>query len=494
MTASPFAVAPASDGPTIPLRVLIDVTHFWPGGQSGGIKPALQEIVRWLGRLGGTEIEFVFVTNPVAEPIVATWMRPGDRTWRAADAPPDLAARAGCGLVYCPFGLTDWACPGIPTVSLIVDLLHRDFPASLEPVDLEHRARALERAVAVTDCFQVISDYTGRRLRDLAGIAPERMIRTYLPLQDRLAWPSPASAPAPAPYFLYPANAWAHKNHETLLVAYKLYRDAVGPGAWRLVLTGHPDARMARVRTVAAALGLDASVEFAGYVDDARLAGLWRDAGALVFPSLHEGFGVPLLEAMAAGVPILASDATALPEIAGDAARLCDARAPRLLAEGLRELASDTELRRRLIARGRERLNAFSAGAEFGRLWTAFRKTATATARFRQLGYHAVDGLTDPLAMFALPAGTRTLQFQTRPLGIARTAEFRAGDTSLGTFAIAAGVPTTGELAVPPRTRVVTLATPDASRLATTDPRTHGVLLGSLAARREDGITVQLLE
>jgi glycosyltransferase involved in cell wall biosynthesis len=115
-------------------------------------------------------------------------------------------------------------------------------------------------------------------------------------------------------------------------------------------------------------LGLRDRVHFLGHLDDAAFAALWSRAGALVFPSLSEGFGIPLLEAMRFGVPILAAQTGSLPEVAGDAALLVDATDPRALAEALRRLAIREGLREDLVARGRARLNAFSLELEAGRL------------------------------------------------------------------------------------------------------------------------------
>jgi glycosyltransferase involved in cell wall biosynthesis len=478
------------------LRILVDLTHLHPGGVSGGIKPALQEMLGWLGRLPGTNVEFVFLTDPLLDREISPWLRPIDRLVSMHQAPPDLAARENCQLVYCPFGLTDRACPGIPTVTLIVDLLHRDFPESLPPHYRNQREEYFRTALERTDLFQVISDYTAGQLRRHYGVEPERIIRTHLPVHGRLAPPLPAGRKSPvAPYFFYPANAWAHKNHATLLLAYSVYRRAAGAAAWRLVLTGQMDASMRHLQDVAASLGLTAAVDFLGYVDEARLATLWDEAGALVFPSLHEGFGIPLLEAMARGVPILASNATVMSEITGDAALQVDCRAPIALAEGMSRMAGSAPLRSSLVERGRRRAADFSPKVEFGRLLDAFHCTAARPAIWRQAGYHLIDGLTDPLAMFALPpsSGPLKISYATRPLGVSRRLEFYCGTGCQESITVAAHVPTEGFVLVSAWARVLTLRVPDAARLSPTDPRTHGVWLGRLQVQHPDGSLTDLL-
>ncbi len=91
-----------------------------------------------------------------------------------------------------------------------------------------------------------------------------------------------------------------------------------------LVLPGYPTAHESELRARAAALGVADDVRFPAWLSSAELEGLWAIARAFVFPSLYEGFGLPVLEAMARGVPVACSNASSLPEVAGDAALLFD--------------------------------------------------------------------------------------------------------------------------------------------------------------------------
>jgi glycosyltransferase involved in cell wall biosynthesis len=131
---------------------------------------------------------------------------------------------------------------------------------------------------------------------------------------------------------------------------------ALVPGL-RLVLAG-PDRGDGRaVRETVARLGLGARVDLLGYVDQKRLAALYRGASCLVFPSRYEGFGLPLLEAMASGTPVVAARTGALPEVAGDAAVLVEAGSPVALARGIEEALAD---RARLVAAGLEHARHFT--------------------------------------------------------------------------------------------------------------------------------------
>ncbi len=468
------------------LRLLVDLTAMRPGGEGGGIKPALLEMLRWLGRHGAERLHFVYAANAETVAEVTALARTTDTIIETATASAETAALLGCDLVYCPFGVTDLACPGIPTVTLVVDLLHQDFPITLPDPDRIYREQKFAAAVAVTDRFQVISDYTGSRLREHYAVSPARVFRTYLPIHDRL---TTTGGPI-RPFFFYPANFWIHKNHDALLAAYALYRRDADADAWPLVLVGHPhESRLASLKELARSLGIEADVIFKGYVFDEELAACYRTAGALVFPSQHEGFGIPLLEAMAFGVPIIANNVTAIPEITGAAALLVDARQPAALAAAMQRIAGEPELRVSLSAQGYARLSHFSADAEFGKLLDSLFAVAREPARCRHLGYYPVDGLTAPRAIFALPAVERevTLVLTTRPLGVARTLQIACGGKILTEHVIPADRPETLSLTFLPGARALTLGVPDANSLSATDPRIHGILLEELQVQTADG-------
>ncbi len=386
---------------TRPIRIGIDLLRLAPGGANGGIKPFLYSFLAEIGRQRGAAFNFAVFAEPALRVELTPLLRPGDhllelagehldvfrrlpwergrpaRTsaiWQPAGRfalADDLPRRARLDVLYAPFGVTQFMRPGVPLVSLIVDTLHRDVPAALPIEEVNYRDQWFARVVREATFIQGISRHVVQKLGQHFDVPPARCFHTYIPAQNRL--PAPVEAPptpgAPAsPFFLYPANFWPHKNHETLLVAYRLYAQAAGTRAWPLVLTGAPDARQKLLEEIRDALGLRERVSFLGHLDDAAFAALWSRAGALVFPSLSEGFGIPLLEAMRFGVPIVAANAGSLPEVAADAALLVDPADPRALAEALRRLAIRESLRQDLVARGQARLNAFSLELEAGRL------------------------------------------------------------------------------------------------------------------------------
>jgi glycosyltransferase involved in cell wall biosynthesis len=149
-----------------------------------------------------------------------------------------------------------------------------------------------------------------------------------------------------------------HKNQLRLIQALPAVRETVA-GA-QLVLAGAPTSYEAALRAEAQRLGLAGAVAFAGYVSDADLEGLYGAAAAFAFPSLNEGFGLPVLEAMARGVPVVTSNRSSLPEVAGDAALLVDPTSVADMAQAIVRVLTEPRLQERLVAAGRRRPAAFS--------------------------------------------------------------------------------------------------------------------------------------
>lgn len=387
------AVQRARFNQTRPIRIGVDLLRLTPGGTNGGIKPLLFAFLSEMGRQCGASFNFAVFAPESLRPELAPVLRPGDyllvpsdsdkafgvsrrttATWRpdgVMNSEANIATQAGLDVLYTPFTVSRFQQPGLPWVSLAVDLLHRDLPSALPPEEVNFRHDCFTRMAAGATYIQCLTRHGIERMTEHYGVHAARCFHTYIPAQSRLPSAAPAALTAaiPAgPFFFYPANFWPHKNHEALLAAYRIYATAAGSRAWPLVLTGAPDRRMELMREMALGLGLGDRVIFPGHLDDAAFAALWTRAGALVFASLHEGFGIPLLEAMRFGVPIIAGDLPVIREVAGEAFLPVDTRNPQALAEAMRRLAIRENLRAELAARGTARLAAFSLSLEAGRL------------------------------------------------------------------------------------------------------------------------------
>jgi glycosyltransferase involved in cell wall biosynthesis len=350
-----------------------------PGGGNGGAKLAILEFIRALQRLPGHQFSFYFITAPSTHREVESIASERDELicidWPAAAAflTPTGFQEKCIDLLYAPFGMIRFPDCGVPIVAMVVDLLHRDYPFSISESERQWREDYFAQMVRCADRFQVISDYTGERLAHYYAVPVGKIFRTYVPIQDRLEIAG-LSVRSGSRFFFYPANFWTHKNHELLLMAFQIYRNQAGAAAWDLVLTGSDDPRRRTLQELAVTLGIDGHVFFKGHVSEEELAHLLSSASALVFPSLHEGFGIPPLEAMKLGIPVVTSDAGSLREVVGDAGLLIDPRKPAQLADAMGKLASSEQLQADLRSRGVERAKSFSFQAEVAVLAEMFVK------------------------------------------------------------------------------------------------------------------------
>jgi glycosyltransferase involved in cell wall biosynthesis len=161
------------------------------------------------------------------------------------------------------------------------------------------------------------------------------------------------------PYVLFVGKLQARKNVRRLIEAYAIYRRETGSDA-RLLLAGKANQTGDDLEEVITRLGLREHVVQAGYFRPADLPVLYSSARLFAFPSLFEGFGIPVVEAMACGTPVVTSTVTSLPEVAGDAAVLVDPTSVEAIAEGMVRIERSPDLRADLIARGLERARQFT--------------------------------------------------------------------------------------------------------------------------------------
>ncbi len=156
-------------------------------------------------------------------------------------------------------------------------------------------------------------------------------------------------------YILHVGTLHPRKNLGRLIEAYSLLQETT-----RLVIAGKRGWLYEGIFRQVEALGLTGKVLFPGYVDQSDLPALLSGASLFVLPSLYEGFGFPVLEAMACGTPVICSFVSSLPEVTGDAALLIDPRDVESLAEAMRRLLEDEELRADLVKHGFQQVNRFS--------------------------------------------------------------------------------------------------------------------------------------
>lgn len=253
-------------------------------------------------------------------------------------------------------------CAGLPFIVTVHDLERICFPFSgqepLEEASLKIDAAAIRKA----DHIVSVSENTKKDLMRYLKIPEEKITVVYNGVDHSVFKPN-TQAVASFPYILYVGSERPRKNLERLLEAFVLLKKSSDFADLKLIKVGSPGRSAAFRQTTLQKikeLGLDGEVIFVDQITDERLVEYYSSARVLVYPSLYEGFGLPVLEAMACGCPVITSNVSSLPEVAGDAAFLVNPYDIRDICGAIARLLTDNRLRDELIARGKVRSRIFS--------------------------------------------------------------------------------------------------------------------------------------
>jgi glycosyltransferase involved in cell wall biosynthesis len=307
---------------------------------------------RWIGHhgigrfarhvLAGLDYRPVTLSSSPAAPL---------DSWFLARA---LSRLASNDLFFSPGYNTPLFCRS-PFVFTIHDLSHIYCPEITSPILRLYYATVMKRACHRAARILTVSEFTREQIITWSGVSQEKVINVGCAV-DPAYQPNGDSYGLPFAYLLSVSNRKRHKNEFRIVEAFA--RANLNPQI-HLVFTGEP---------VADLVGcierheLRSRVDFVGVVPEAKLPSLYRGAEALIFPSLYEGFGLPILEAMACGTPVVTANRTAMPEVAGDAALFVDPSSVERISRAMEQIVTDTSLRRRLREKGPTRAARFSWG------------------------------------------------------------------------------------------------------------------------------------
>lgn len=352
-------------------RFAIDLTATWRPQRVGMITVAIELSRALIGNRGkdqytilcsrerppalaGLDCEAVLAPYRHEVPLKTSWI-------------PAMEPQLGCDSILYPY----WPSPpfrreGAPPAAVFVhDLAFRITPAEVPWQQRLYMGTTLGRALAGAAAVLVPSDATRRdllRLYSVPGLAEKvEIVPEGLPV---------ASPPGPLPEMVEPGFILAvgtiepRKNYLRLLAAYRRLRGRSlpiiingRPGVPQLVIAGRPGwaygDTIVRIRQ-------EPGVMYLGHVDEATLSALYGAASVLAYPSLYEGFGLPLLEAMSHGVPAVVGAAGALPELAQAAAIAVDAQSEVAIADALERLLADPKLRAKLGEEGKRRAAGYT--------------------------------------------------------------------------------------------------------------------------------------
>jgi glycosyltransferase involved in cell wall biosynthesis len=264
-------------------------------------------------------------------------------------------------------------------VITVHDLTYRRYPELLQQETLDNLNREMARAIAHADEIITVSEATRRDLLAFYDVDP---CRAHAILSGASFAGGPAESSRPAlldgidHFILFVSTVEPRKNLDVLVDAFERVANRGYSG--HLVVVGRigwkAESTVRRMRTSRVAR----RIRHLDYVDRADLAALYRHADVFVLPSLYEGFGLPILEAMASGTPVVAAASSSLPEVGGDAARYFPPDDPESLAREILAVVHDDEESARLVAAGRKRTREFDWAKTAEKTLAVFRRAAGA--------------------------------------------------------------------------------------------------------------------
>ena len=330
------------------------------------------------------DLEFVAMTTEDSPNWVPTAIR--DRvtvaTFDQNRGAPLATLFEGLDLDLVHYLIPVYAQTDIPTMFNPLDLTHREFPEHFSRAELDRRREHYNRGCREATVIDTFSQAMKEGVVAAYDVDPDRiqavpMGPSLTAAEERPDAPraeAGVEAALPDSYALFPANLWPRKNHERLLAALDHVAETHGERI-PLVCTGTRDTPRVPDDYLVDGLPEEPGVVDMGYVDTPTLRALYRESRLVVYPSLYEGGGLPVLEAWQFDAPVVCSDIPPLREKGGDAAAYFDPTDPAAMGETIHAVWTDADVRETLVARGRERRERFT-WERTARLYHAlYRKT-----------------------------------------------------------------------------------------------------------------------
>ncbi len=358
------------------MRIGINALYLLPG-RVGGSEVYIRSLVKFITRAGSTHEFFIFINretkgvfDALAPPlnVIECNVRACSRVKRILYEQVVLPVKVRDLKIDALFsaGMTaPFFCP-VKSVLAIYDLQHINQPENFPRMQLPFlrgitrlSAKGADRIVTISHAVKrdIVTHYKipGHKVF-VAHLAADRKV--FFPRDEKEVADARRRLKLPDRYILYLASSLPHKNYERLLNAFLEVR-ASEPGV-KLLLAGAREHGAGEIKEKIESLGLGNDVVLLGWLPFEDIPLLYSAASLLAFPSLHEGFGIPVVEAMASGVPVVCSSIEVLKEVAADAALFVDPLLPQDIARGMLRVLRDKALREDIIKKGINRAAQFS--------------------------------------------------------------------------------------------------------------------------------------
>lgn len=260
--------------------------------------------------------------------------------------------------------------PGVKgkTIVTIHDMVHKRFPQTMTKANLKRLNKDLERSANNADMIITVSQNSKKEIMEYLNIEDSKVKMVPPGIDESLYGMKLELESAnrvkekyklPENYFLYLGTLEPRKNVESIIDAFVLYKKS-NKDNMKLVVAGGKGWMYESIFNRVEKHGIAGDVIFTGYVDENHKAIVYKMAKAFIFPSLYEGFGMPVLEAMALGVPVITSNTSSLPEVCGEAAILIEPRNIDAIVKGMELLSYNNDFREKLIVKGLEQSKKFT--------------------------------------------------------------------------------------------------------------------------------------
>jgi glycosyltransferase involved in cell wall biosynthesis len=350
-----------------PVRIGVNALYLIPG-QVGGTEIYLRSLLDALASIDQTNHYTIFTNAETGPDLVPTQtnfyhapqdvhatFRPARILWEQIVL-PFAARRSKIQVMFNPGFIAPFL-TGCPNVTVFHDLQHKRHPEHFRWFDLPFWRTLLYLSALNSKRIVAVSQATAEDLAHFYGVAPERV--TIVPHGvEHAFFELNREGVNPEPLLLCVSTLHPHKNLDGLLRAFAAFRRC--RPEFRLIIAGLRGFYADELEHLRASLGLAESVSFTGWIPREALFDLYRRADAFIYPSRFEGFGMPILEALAAGIPSACSNVEPMKTVAGNAALLFDPDDLNSIRQALEQITCDSDVRRRLAAAGPERAAQFS--------------------------------------------------------------------------------------------------------------------------------------